>query len=219
MPLNFNIRFDGRYYNEIRPVKIYNNPVASCFTSLQMSIGLTTVIVSIVKESIFEEISFQLIDLNLSSIKVTIKPQSINYTKEIILKILNYLYPWKKINCKIIFNLIIVEEDGDLLTVALNAIFLAIYKANFFPELKAIFCSIGLLKNDKNLILNSRLVEELFVKSQVYFIKIKNFKKKKSDVKVLYYGELIKLNENTYENIIKLGKNYLKTFQKILNSH
>nr|UXY88178.1 exosome complex component RRP41-like protein [Cryptomonas curvata] len=219
MSLDFNIRFDGRYYNEIRPVKIYSNPVTSCFTSLQMSIGLTTVIVSIVKERVLEEISFQSVHLKLFSVKITIKTQSINYTKEIILKILNYLYPWKKIKCKIIFNLIIVEEDGDLLTVAMNALFLAIYKANFFPELKAIFCSIGLLKNNKNLILNSRLAEELFVKSQIYFIKIKNFKKKKSDIKVLYYGELIELNENAYEKIIKLGKYYLKSFQKILNSY
>lgn len=219
MSLEFNNRFDGREYNEIRPVNIYSNPVPSCFTSLQMSIGLTTVIVSIVKESVFEEISFQSIHLNLFSIKVIIKNQSIKYTKEIILKILNYTYPWKKIKGKITFNLIIVEEDGDLLTVALNAIFLAIFKTNFFPGLKAIFCSVGLLKNNKNLILNNRLIEELFLKSQIYFIKIKNLKKKKSDVRVLYYGELIELNENTYENITKLGKNYLKSFQKILDSH
>jgi ribonuclease PH len=218
MSLNFNIRFDGRLYNEIRPVKIYTNPLTSYFTSVQMSIGPTTVIVSIVKESVFEENSFHSIHLNLSSINITIKNQSINYTKEIILKILNYLYPWEKIKSKIIFNLIIVEEDGDLLTVALNAIFLAIYKGNFFPEIKAIFCSIGLLKNNKDLILNSRQLEELFVKSQIYFIKIKNFKKKKSDIKVLYCGELTELNENTYEKIIKLGKNYLKLFQEIINS-
>ena len=78
MSLNFNIRFDGRLYNEIRPVKIYTNPVTSYFTSVQMSIGPTTVIVSIVKESVFEENSFHSIHLNLSSIHIIIKNQSIH---------------------------------------------------------------------------------------------------------------------------------------------
>jgi ribonuclease PH len=219
MSINFNIRFDGRYYNEILPVKISSNTVTSSFASVQMSIGLTSVIVSIAKESIFEEISFQSIDLNLHSIKLTIKNESINYTKEIVLKILNNLYPWKKIKSKIIFNLIILEEEGDLLNVALNAIFLAIYKAKFFPEIKTFFCNIGLLKNNKNLILNNRHAEELFIKGQIYFIKKKNLKKKKNNLNLLYYGELIELNEKVYKKIIKLGNKYIKLFQEIINSH
>jgi hypothetical protein len=135
MSLFLNSRFDGRYVNQVRPIKIINNPINLSFSSVQITIGFTSVIVSIFKESIDGENYSESIDLNLYQIKSNLKSDFIKHEKNRIKKIINNLYPWKNLQVKTLIYLFILEDDGDFLMVALNAIFLSINKANFFPEI------------------------------------------------------------------------------------
>ena len=215
MALKFYSRLDGRYFHQIRPVKITNDPIISSFSSIQMSIGYTKVIVCFFKESIDEEKYSESFDLNLYLIKPILKNDLLIHQKERIKKIINNLYPWKKLQMKILIDLLIIENDGDFLMVALNAIFLAIGKTNFFPEIEVMCCSIGLLKNFKKLIINPRKVEELFIIGYFYFIEVKN-KKKKNELISFYSGQFSEKCKNVYKKTIKFGQNYLKLLNELI---
>ena len=102
MFLNFHSRLDGRYSNQIRPIKIYNNPVNSSFSSVQLTIGHTSVIVSIFKETFDEENRSESVDINLYTTKPNTKHNCIKYQKYVIEKIINNLYPWYKLQMKIL---------------------------------------------------------------------------------------------------------------------
>ena len=76
-----------------------------------------------------------------------------------------------------------------------------------------------MLKNGKNLIANPRPVEELFVMGHYYFIEIKSINTNKRKIKIYYSGEFFETNKNLYIKLVKFGKKYINSLEKIMKSY
>jgi ribonuclease PH len=211
---NFFIRLDGRTYNEIRPFKISYDPINSSLSSVQVSTGLTTVIISINRELNYDENNRRLANVDFNLVKYKKDKNFKSKIKKTIRKIVNNIYPWDQFKKRISLHIAVIEEDGDFLSVVLNGIFLAIENAAFFSNMKVFCTSISLLKNYKNLIANPISIEELFVSGYYYFIKIKYTNKQKSLIKIFYHGESILMNDPSYKHIIEFGKLSVNLFEK-----
>nr|UXY87191.1 exosome complex component RRP41-like protein [Cryptomonas sp.] len=213
-------RLDGRNFNEHRPVRISDNPVPSSIRSIQFSIGFTTVIVAIYRK--FDEFDLEknrpyLTELKLDSFHENITEKSKKYFENSLRKIIDKMYPWEQLKCKIILNLILIDDDGDFISVGLNAICLAIEKAGFFVNIQILFSSVALLKNEKDILINPSKIEEFFTMGNFYFTHKKyNIKKGDNHYKIFYCGQLFTFSENIFNQITKTGEKSLKLLSKLI---
>lgn len=171
------IRLDGRTLNECRPIRFKENLIFSASSSIQLSIGSTTLIVAIFNKKTFEngrkklELEFESFD-QVSRIEIL---DLCKITTEIILEENLKVLPEFEIN----INVFIIENDGNLLTVLLNAISQSLKKLKVMSSKEIIFSGIGIERKSNFFFIDPTKFESDFIREEFYFILIFDTKTKK----------------------------------------
>lgn len=197
------IRLDGRRLNELRPIKIYKNLILSASSSNQLCIGSTSVIVAVFNK-LNPDKEKKKLELEVDSFDKLCRMETLNTCKvgtDIILKEnLNLLYEYD-----ITINIFVIEDDGNLLTVLLNAISQGLKDLQFLKSKEIIFCTIGITKKNKDICIDPSNFEIEFLEQEIcYAILYDTFNKK-----LKFYQILKLLSEKKMKNK-KISKNSQK---------
>lgn len=195
------IRLDGRKPNEIRPIKIYKNPILSASSSNQLCIGPTSVIVAIFNQ-LHPDRERKKLELEVDSFDKLCRTETLNICKvgtDIILKEnLNLLHEYD-----ITINIFVIEDDGNLLTVLLNAISQSLKDLQFLKSKEIIFCTIGIICENKEVCIDpSKFEIELLEQEICYAIVYDSYNQK------LKFYQILKLLSETDINNKKINKKF-----------
>ena len=139
-------RVDGRRSTEVRPVKISKNFINNASSSFQISIGCTTVIVAVFHK-VNPERNKKKLELEYDSFGLLFNSEIKNLCRvssDIILKeTLKFLPEYE-----IIINIFILENDGNLFTVLLNAMSQGLKEVKLWNLKEIIFCGVNI--HEKN---------------------------------------------------------------------
>ena len=210
------IRLDGRKFNEARPIKISHNLIISASSSTQLSIGSTTVIVAVFNK-ITTGITTKKIELEIDSFDQMCTTETINLCKlstDIMVKNNLKFLPRYQIS----INVFIIEDDGNLLTVFLNALSQSLKQIKILKSDEIIFSQIGIVLLNKDLCIDptkfeTNLLEQEFFYAIVY--DLKNRKLKIYEVMNLINQKKEKISIDKYKlqkHTIEFGFHLFKLF-------
>lgn len=196
------IRIDGRNLKDIRPIRISNNIVSSASSSIQLSIGSTTVLVAVfnklcqkggrkkleIEFDSFGQLSISEINNLYKTITNILKSENLKFFPEY----------------EITINIFIIEDDGNLLTVLLNCISQSFKQIDVLKSKELIYCEIGILDNDnKDFCVDPSKHEMKLLQNQLCYVI--NYD---PDTKTLKIHEITK-TFNKIEKIAEIKKNKL----------
>mmetsp|Transcript_40640 Transcript_40640/g.59826 ORF Transcript_40640/g.59826 Transcript_40640/m.59826 type:complete len:147 (+) Transcript_40640:53-493(+) len=143
------IRFDGRKLTEVRPIRKANNLILSASSSIQLSFGTTTVLVAIFN-SLVPEKGGKKINLEFDSFDQICYPEVINLCKlstDIMIgEQLKFL-----IEYQLTINIFLIEDDGNLVIVLLNAISQGLKEIRVLRSKEIIFSGFGVGRPKKEI--------------------------------------------------------------------
>lgn len=194
------IRIDGRRPDEVRPLKITKNFIDTASSSFQISIGCTTVMVAIFNR-INPEKDKKKLELEFESFGLLLTSEIKNLCKvssDIILRENLKLLP----EYEIIINVFILENDGNLFTVLMNAMSQGLKEIKLWNLKEIIFC--GVNKDEKNceIYIDPSKLEIENRDTEMYYVMIYDLKCKK----VKFYEILKSINEEQIPPIINKKK-------------
>jgi len=188
------IRLDGRTLNECRPIRVKENLIFSASSSIQLSMGSTTLIVAIFNKKTFKNGGKKL-ELEFESFDQVSRIEILNLSKittEIILEENLRSLP----EFEITINVFIIENDGNLLTVLLNAISQSLKKLKVEKSKEIIFSGIGIERKYNFFCIDPTKFESDFIREEFYFILIFDTKKKK-----LRFYQVARIIKDVLKNI------------------
>lgn len=196
------IRLDGRTLTESRPIKIQDNIIFSASSSVQLSIGSTTLIVAIFKSEKKKKHNKKL-KIEIDSFEQISKTEIrslCKITTEVILQENLKFFP----EYELTINVFVVENDGNLLIVLLNAISQSLKRIKLYKSKEIIFSGIGLNHKNNEFYIDPSKFESEFLKEEIYFAFIFDVQTQK-----IRFYQIAKLTTNYLENN-KFDKNKLK---------
>jgi exosome complex RNA-binding protein Rrp42 (RNase PH superfamily) len=210
------IRLDGRKFNEARPIKISHNLIISASSSTQLSIGSTTVIVAVFNK-ITTGTTKKKLELEIDSFDQMCTTETINLCKvstDIMVKNNLKFLPGYQVS----INVFIIEDDGNLLTVFLNALSQSLKQIKILKSDEIIFSQIGIVLMNKELCIDPTKFETNLLEQELFYAIIydlKNRKLKIYEVMNLINQKKEKISIDKYKlqkHIIEFGFHLFKLF-------
>ena len=171
------IRLDGRKFNEARPIKISHNLIISASSSTQLSIGSTTVIVAVFNK-ITTGTTKKKLELEIDSFDQLCTTETINLCKvstDIMVKNNLKFLPGYQIS----INVFIIEDDGNLLTVFLNALSQSLKQIKILKSDEIIFSQIGIVLMNKDLCIDPTKFETNLLGQELFYAIVYDLKNRK----------------------------------------
>jgi len=171
------IRLDGRKFNEARPIKISHNLIISASSSTQLSIGSTTVIVAVFNK-ITTGTTKKKINLEIDSFDQMCTTETINLCKvstDIMVKNNLKFLPGYQVS----INVFIIEDDGNLLTVFLNALSQSLKQIKILKSEEIIFTQIGIVLMNKDLCIDPTKFETNLLEQELFYAIVYDLKNRK----------------------------------------
>lgn len=171
------IRLDGRKFNEARPIKISHNLIISASSSTQLSIGSTTVIVAVFNK-ITTGTTKKKLELEIDSFDQLCTTETINLCKvstDIMVKNNLKFLPGYQIS----INVFIIEDDGNLLTVFLNALSQSLKQIKILKSDEIIFSQIGIVLLNKDLCIDPTKFETNLLEQELFYAIVYDLKNRK----------------------------------------
>jgi exosome complex RNA-binding protein Rrp42 (RNase PH superfamily) len=210
------IRLDGRKFNEARPIKISHNLIISASSSTQLSIGSTTVIVAVFNK-ITTGTTKKKLELEIDSFDQMCTNETINLCKvgtDIMVKNNLKFLPGYQVS----INVFIIEDDGNLLTVFLNALSQSLKQIKILKLDEIIFSQIGIVLTNKGFCIDPTKFETNLLEQELFYAIIydlKNRKLKIYEVMNLINQKKEKISIDKYKlqkHIIEFGFHLFKLF-------
>lgn len=210
------IRLDGRKFNEARPIKISHNLIISASSSTQLSIGSTTVIVAVFNK-ITTGTTKKKLELEIDSFDQMCTTETINLCKvstDIMVKNNLKFLPGYQVS----INVFIIEDDGNLLTVFLNALSQSLKQIKILKSEEIIFSQIGIVLMNKDLCIDPTKFETNLLEQELFYAivyDLKNRKLKIYEVMNLITQKKEKISIDKYKlqkHIIEFGFHLFKLF-------
>lgn len=171
------IRLDGRKFNEARPIKISHNLIISASSSTQLSIGSTTVIVAVFNK-ITTGTTKKKLELEIDSFDQLCTTETINLCKlstDIMVKNNLKFLPGYQVS----INVFIIEDDGNLLTVFLNALSQSLKQIKILKSDEIIFSQIGIVLMNKDLCIDPTKFETNLLGQELFYAIVYDLKNRK----------------------------------------
>ena len=171
------IRLDGRKFNEARPIKISHNLIISASSSTQLSIGSTTVIVAVFNK-ITTGTTKKKLELEIDSFDQLCTTETINLCKvstDIMVKNNLKFLPGYQVS----INVFIIEDDGNLLTVFLNALSQSLKQIKILKSGEIIFSQIGIVLMNKELCIDPTKFETNLLEQEIFYAIVYDLKNRK----------------------------------------
>ena len=171
------IRLDGRKFNEARPIKISHNLIISASSSTQLSIGSTTVIVAVFNK-ITTGTTKKKLEIEIDSFDQMCTTETINLCKvstDIMVKNNLKFLPGYQVS----INVFIIEDDGNLLTVFLNALSQSLKQIKTLKSDEIIFSQIGILLMNKDLCIDPTKFETNLLEQELFYAIVYDLKNRK----------------------------------------
>jgi len=210
------IRLDGRKPTEVRPIRKSSDLIFSASSSTQLSIGSTTILVAVFNNLVPDNKERKLI-LEFDSFDQICNSEILNLCKistDIMLKEnLNFLVEYQ-----ITINIFLIEDDGNLLTVLLNAISQSLKEIRILNSKEIIFGGIGLENGKKEIFVDPSKIELELIEQELYFAITFNAKLKKLKFYQIIntireeYGEITKNKRKIQKLVLELGFYLFKIF-------
>jgi len=208
-------RLDGRNNIDVRPIRISKNVIQSALSSIQMSIGCTSVIVAIYKKPNSHpkkklELEIETLDsMDISEILNLSKISTDLMFREVLKLLPEY---------ELIINIFIIENDGNLLTVLLNALSQTLKEIKTFEFTELIFSSASIDCRKKEIYLDPTKFEQQSLHQELVYAMVFDLKNKKLKfyqiMKSIVENEsIIGLNTQKIQKlVIELGFYFFKIF-------
>jgi len=197
------IRLDGRKPTEVRPIRKSSDLIFSASSSTQLSIGSTTILVAVFNNLVPDNKERKLI-LEFDSFDQICNSEIINLCKistDIMLKEnLNFLVEYQ-----ITINIFLIEDDGNLLTVLLNAISQSLKEIRILNSKEIIFGGIGLENGKKEIFVDPSKIELELIEQELYFAITFN-----AEIKKLRFYQIINMIREKYGPITKIKRKIQK---------
>lgn len=184
------IRIDGRKPNDIRPVKITKNFINTASSSFQISIGCTTVMVAIFNK-VNPEKNKKKLELEFESFGLLLNSEIKNLcevSSDIILRENLRLLP----DYEIIINVFILENDGNLFTVLMNAMSQGLKEVKLWNSKEIIFCGVNIDEKNSTIYTDPSKFENEYNDLEMYYAIIYDLKCKK----IKFYEVVKSFNED-----------------------
>jgi|Transcript_56902 ribonuclease PH len=199
------IRFDGRKLTEVRPIRKANNLILSASSSIQLSFGTTTVLVAIFN-SLVPEKGGKKINLEFDSFDQICYPEVINLCKlstDIMIgEQLKFL-----IEYQLTINIFLIEDDGNLVIVLLNAISQGLKEIRVLRSKEIIFSGFGVGRPKKEIFFDPSKLELKLIQEELYYAIIFN----STTQELKFYQIMMSIKEGSQK--ITLDK---KNIQKLI---
>lgn len=161
------IRFDGRKLTEVRPIRKVNNLISSASSSIQLSFGSTTILVAVFNSLVLEK-KKKKINLEFDSFDQICNVEVINLCKIstdiMIEEQLKFL-----IEYQITINIFLIEDDGNLLIVLLNAISQSLKEIRVLRSKEIIFSGFGVRRGKKEIFVDPSKLELELIQEEFFF--------------------------------------------------